>query len=307
MKTQREINMNTEQNYRIGLTTQITGIRPETLRAWERRYEVVKPIRTDAGDRLYTQADIDRLLLIKKLVDNGDAISAVANLNIENLEKRISSCKTAISSVGKNDLNFILLGRTILDKKSLDSMRLNMIDVVQDPRNIKSNYHCKIDFVIAEVPTVNQGTFQMIQKILKQSKASKLLCAYDFGKESDIATLTSQDTGTISLPLNHSDITNWCSDNFPNYMQSTSTDRLLTDQDIVNIVSAGSTINCECPRHLGDLINKLAAFEKYSAECEARNAKDAEIHDELESTAAKSRYLLEEVLIKLAKVEGIKY
>ena len=79
--------MSTEQNYRIGLTTQITGIRPETLRAWERRYEVVKPIRTDAGDRLYTQADIDRLLLIKKLVDNGDAISAVANLNIENLEK----------------------------------------------------------------------------------------------------------------------------------------------------------------------------------------------------------------------------
>ena len=299
--------INTEQNYRIGLTTQITGIRPETLRAWERRYEVVKPIRTDAGDRLYTQADIDRLLLIKKLVANGDAISAVANLNIENLEKRITSCKTALTSVGKNDLNFILLGRTILDKKSLDSMRLNMIDVVQDPKNIKSNYHCKIDFVIAEISTVNQGTLKVLQKILSQSKASKLLCAYDFGKESDVATLTTQDTGTISMPLNHSEITNWCSNNFPNYMQSTSTDRLLTDQDIASIVAAGSTINCECPRHLSDLIHKLAAFEKYSSECEARNAKDAEIHQELETTSAKSRYLLEEVLIKLAKVEGIKY
>jgi len=299
--------MNNEQNYRIGLTTQITGIRPETLRAWERRYEVVKPIRTDAGDRLYTQADIDRLLLIKKLVDNGDAISAVANLNIENLEKRISSCKSALSSAGKNDLNFILLGRTILDKKSLDSMRLNMIDVVQDARNIKSNYHCKIDFIIVEIQTVNQGTFQMLQKVLKQSKATKLLCAYDFGKESDIATLTSQDTGTITLPLNHSDITEWCSNNFANYLRSSSTDRLLTNQDLVNIVAAGSTINCECPRHLSDLINKLTAFEKYSSECEARNSKDAEIHKELESTSAKSRYLLEEVLIKLAKVEGIKY
>ena len=51
-----------------------------------------------------------------------------------------------------------------------------MIDVVQDPRNIKSNYHCKIDFIIAEIPTVNQGTLKTIQKILKQSKASKLLC-----------------------------------------------------------------------------------------------------------------------------------
>ena len=299
--------INSEQNYRIGLTTQITGIRPETLRAWERRYEVVKPIRTDAGDRLYTQADIDRLLLIKKLVDNGDAISAVANLNIENLEKRITSCKTALTSVGKNDLNFILLGRTILDKKSLDSMRLNMIDVVQDPKNIKSNYHCKIDFVIAEISTVNQGTLKVLQKILSQSKASKLLCAYDFGKESDVATLTTQDTGTISMPLNHSEITNWCSNNFPNYMQSTSTDRLLTDQDIASIVAAGSTINCECPRHLSDLIHKLTAFEKYCSECEARNAKDAEIHQELETTSAKSRYLLEEVLIKLAKVEGIQY
>ena len=299
--------MNTEQNYRIGLTTQITGIRPETLRAWERRYEVVKPIRTDAGDRLYTQADIDRLLLIKKLVDNGDAISAVANLNFENLEKRISSCKTAISSTGKNDLNFILLGKTILDKKSLDSMRLNMIDVIQEPKNIKSNYHCKIDFILVEIPTVNQGTIHVIQKILNQSKASKLLCAYDFGKESDIATLTTKDTGTISLPLNHSDITEWCSNNFADYLKSTSTDRLLTDQDLANIVAAGSTINCECPRHLSDLIHKLSAFEKYSSECEARNSKDAEIHKELEDTAAKSRYLLEEVLIKLTKVEGIKY
>ena len=77
-----------EQNYRIGLTTQITGIRPETLRAWERRYSVVKPIRTEAGDRLYTQADIDRLLLIKRLVDNGDAISAVANLSHDTLKER---------------------------------------------------------------------------------------------------------------------------------------------------------------------------------------------------------------------------
>ena len=40
------INSMNEQNYRIGLTTQITGIRPETLRAWERRFSVVKPIRT---------------------------------------------------------------------------------------------------------------------------------------------------------------------------------------------------------------------------------------------------------------------
>ena len=90
-----------EQNYRIGLTTQITGIRPETLRAWERRYSVVKPIRTEAGDRLYTQADIDRLLLINRLVDNGDAISAVANLSHDTLKERIGAVRTKDSAIKK--------------------------------------------------------------------------------------------------------------------------------------------------------------------------------------------------------------
>ena len=94
-----------ETKHPIQIVSRRTGLSADVIRAWERRYEVVKPIRTDAGDRLYTQADIDRLLLIKKLVDNGDAISAVANLNYENLEKRISSCKSALTSTGKNDLN----------------------------------------------------------------------------------------------------------------------------------------------------------------------------------------------------------
>ena len=299
--------MNYEQNYRIGITTQITGIRPETLRAWERRYEVVKPVRTDAGDRLYSQADIDRLLLIKKLVDNGDAISAVANLDQENLERRISNCKTAITQTGKNDLNFILFGRTILDKKSLDSMRLNMIDVVQDQKNIKTNYHCKVDFIIVEISTVNQGTFKILQELLSQSKATKLLCAYDFGKESDIAALTTNEIGTTKLPLNHSEITKWCSEGFSSYKKQTSSERLLTDQDINNIVLAGNDINCECPRHLADLIFKLSAFEKYSSECESRNTKDAEIHKDLESASARARFIIEEVMIKLTKVEGIRY
>ena len=104
MKTQREIIMNTEQNYRIGLTTQITGIRPETLRAWERRYEVVKPIRTDAGDRLYTQADIDRLLLIKKLVEALEDLkkSLVALSSKQNKDESIDLISKYVDGFKKN-------------------------------------------------------------------------------------------------------------------------------------------------------------------------------------------------------------
>lgn len=47
------------------------GLTPETLRAWERRYHVVNPQRTEGGYRLYTEAEIERLREIRSLVEAG--------------------------------------------------------------------------------------------------------------------------------------------------------------------------------------------------------------------------------------------
>ena len=71
--------------YRIGAVAHETGIATETLRIWERRYRVVVPSRTAAGGRLYSDGDLDRLRIIKDLVDHGHAISQVAHLNHQQL------------------------------------------------------------------------------------------------------------------------------------------------------------------------------------------------------------------------------
>jgi DNA-binding transcriptional MerR regulator/methylmalonyl-CoA mutase cobalamin-binding subunit len=67
--------------YRIGAVAHETGIEPETLRVWERRYQVVRPTRTPRGGRLYSEHDVTRLRLIKQLVDRRHAISQVASLD----------------------------------------------------------------------------------------------------------------------------------------------------------------------------------------------------------------------------------
>ena len=71
--------------YRIGAVAHETGVEPETLRIWERRYQVVTPTRTPRGGRLYTEHDVTRLRLIKQLVDRRHAISQVAPLDEEQL------------------------------------------------------------------------------------------------------------------------------------------------------------------------------------------------------------------------------
>lgn len=63
--------------YPIRTVSTLTGVNAITLRAWERRYGLIKPVRTDSGHRVYTRADIDNIHRIVALLDKGVAISQV--------------------------------------------------------------------------------------------------------------------------------------------------------------------------------------------------------------------------------------
>jgi len=63
--------------YPIRTVSTLTGVNAITLRAWERRYGLIKPVRTDNGHRVYTRTDIDNIHRIVALLDKGLAISQV--------------------------------------------------------------------------------------------------------------------------------------------------------------------------------------------------------------------------------------
>lgn len=72
--------MTDEAKYRVGMVAKMTGLSTHTLRMWEKRYQAVLPQRTDAGGRLYTDADVERLRLLHKLVGSGHSIGGIAKL-----------------------------------------------------------------------------------------------------------------------------------------------------------------------------------------------------------------------------------
>ena len=73
--------------YPVRLVAFRTGLTPHVLRAWERRYGVVSPPRTDGGQRLYSDLDIERLRLLRRLTDRGHAIGRIASLPIAELAR----------------------------------------------------------------------------------------------------------------------------------------------------------------------------------------------------------------------------
>lgn len=66
--------------YPIRTVASVTGVNPVTLRAWERRYGLMRPQRTPKGHRLYTEADIDRIRHILELLDQGIPIGQTRRL-----------------------------------------------------------------------------------------------------------------------------------------------------------------------------------------------------------------------------------
>lgn len=69
-----------ESLYPIREISRMTGVTPITLRAWERRYGLIEPIRTDSGHRLYTQMHIDYIKKAVELTKTGVPISKVKGL-----------------------------------------------------------------------------------------------------------------------------------------------------------------------------------------------------------------------------------
>ena len=76
--------------------SRLTGLSPDIIRAWEKRYSVVAPTRGARGARLYSAADVAHLSLLGRVVGGGRAIGDVARLDRRTLE---ALARTAIPTM----------------------------------------------------------------------------------------------------------------------------------------------------------------------------------------------------------------
>jgi DNA-binding transcriptional MerR regulator/methylmalonyl-CoA mutase cobalamin-binding subunit len=120
----------------IGVVARRTGLKPDLIRAWERRYGAVAPGRTDTRRRLYYDEDVERLLLLRRAVSTGRGISQVAGLSNEELKALVESeapappqpaaiLAPAAEGTG-NDLAEAFLGRCLGAAQRLDMRELEM-------------------------------------------------------------------------------------------------------------------------------------------------------------------------------------
>ena len=73
--------------YSVGAIAKACGLSPHTIRAWEKRYGLIEPKRTEAGDRVYSGEDLGKLRLFAELTSAGHQIGKISRLSVEELRE----------------------------------------------------------------------------------------------------------------------------------------------------------------------------------------------------------------------------
>lgn len=95
--TQDPISRSTRGVYAISVTSELSGIAPQTLRLYERR-GLLTPSRSDGGTRRYSDDDLERLKRITELVEQGVNLAGVAQvLDLQTKHGQLESDYTALA------------------------------------------------------------------------------------------------------------------------------------------------------------------------------------------------------------------
>ena len=304
-----------KHQYTIGVVARRTHVQPETLRVWERRYDLIVPGRSETGRRLYSDADIIKLSLVKQLTELGHPVSGLAKLSIDALRDRLN---TATASAPNDKTRRLRKCRVMfLDQSFSVSMRRELllfedIDVVDHwQASEQSAAVPQADVLIIAAATINEQSLADVRRQLLYTGCSAAVVVFNFGTKMALTQLERAGVVCLKGAVTATEIHRAClsvrtpAPEAAPQMRTALAPRRFNAEQLARVAGLTGTIVCECPNHLAELIVSLSAFEQYSSECANRNDKDAELHAQLNESAAKARTILEESLARLIEIEGI--
>jgi len=311
--------------YRTGVAARLAGIPVETLRVWERRYHIVGPRLSPRGHRLYSAADVSRLVLIRQLVDLGSPIGSIAGLPLAALRDMRAAAAAASQGmpVGADaslrPLRVALVGEALTEQVAREGALRSTLEIVATCAGpagaAEALQEIAADVLAIEFPTLQTEAIATVEALARAVGARHVVIEYRFAPSAVVGALRDRGYSVVRAPLDADELERLCRDVIPaGAIPALSGSSLLPleaipgprfdEQSLTGLVRALTTLYCECPHHLVDLLRSLGTFERYSAECANRSPADALLHQYLQRVAASARALFEDALVRVARAEG---
>jgi DNA-binding transcriptional MerR regulator len=325
--------------HRSGAVARMLRMPVATLRVWERRYQLTQAALSPSGQRLYSASDIQRLALLKRLTDLGHAIGSLAALDMAQLHEVAATHARALNAAHQGEegaapagawqLAVIGSGSVSALCKQLQSPELRrrlsrplqLLGPFEDAAQAEAGLRgASVDALLVQAPHLQADWLAGLPSVAPS--LAKLPCAmlYRFAPAAACAAVV--DAGALLLrePQCDSVLGLWLQGLLaagpvtpptPPLPPAASPSnrgiapRRWDDAALADFAGLSSTVACECPRHLAELLMQLSHFEAYSAECQNRSPADAQLHRYLREVAASSRSSFEVALEHIALLEGL--
>lgn len=302
---------------RSGTAARLAGVPVATLRVWERRYAVVAAPRSPTGQRLYSPQDVQRLRLMRQLTERGHAIGTLAALRHEQLQELATGLPAALADAATGPgvapvRRLLLVGRSLQAK--LHGLSGQQVVAVLDdlPAALAhvatpAGAATTVDTLLLHLPSLQPDDLAALARLRACWPTAQVLLVYAFGAEALAETLRAQGVTVQREPVTGRDLARQLARPAVAIAPALGPvlPRRYSDAALAAAAEMSTSVVCECPRHLAELVSQLAGFERYSAACLARNPADAALHQRLTSLAGAARTQFEQALADVAAAEGL--
>lgn len=166
-----------EGKYNIKAISTLLGIQPGTLRAWERRYQMIAPVRNESGHRLYTEAHLEILRWLITKINQGFTISQAISLMensgtvhsslekenndiVEGLRNKLLTSLLNFDSVGSHELIDHAFGMFSIEKTIIELLGPVLIrvgDLWEEGSITTAHEHFASSFLRARIEGVSNS------------------------------------------------------------------------------------------------------------------------------------------------------
>ena len=313
--------------YKIGAVSSLSGVPTPTLRGWEVRYASFTPYKTQSRHRLYSDDDVLKATLLKRLTDQGHAISNIARLNTHALndllqQQQVSNQARAREHGKDSEVLMAVVGLTLagrVESKTFTQVfhdhALRVTDIFDDlAEALTSSFQHKPQILLVRINSLHAVAQVEIHKLTEKCRALQVIVLYGFGQETIIQSMKRAGVIVRREPVSDADLAdlinsmllvdtgkNTGDPAFGTLIPS----RKYNDETLARVARISTNVLCECSRHVAEIITQLASFEQYSHECLNKSSEDAHLHAHLSSVSGSARALFERALEMIAQHEGI--
>ncbi|KAB8041651.1 MerR family transcriptional regulator [Janthinobacterium aquaticum] len=260
-----------------------------------------------------------RLVLIRRLAGYGHPPGLLARLPLARLQDMHAPAHTVSAPLCARPLRVALVGPSLIMRLSSDlrgSSATPACDVVRvcdslaDAASQLSD--ARADIVMIEVGELLDEHLPLIGAVQRAAAARTIVVLYHFSTSSTLERLRMQDCLLAREPVPLADVLRLCAmalaavrrGSAPTAAADVQAARptappiRFSQAALTAITTAATDIECECPRHLADILRMVGSFERYSQQCALRSPQDGLLHEELAQIAGQARALLEAAMDK---------